>query len=58
MEKRKMKVIFNKDGKGNYTTKISLPSTWLKEQGVSLEDREINMYILDDKIIISKGEIK
>lgn len=58
MERRKLKIIFNDDGKGRYNTKISLPSGWVQEQGITKEDREVNVYILDDKIIISKEEIE
>lgn len=51
---RELKVMFNNDGKGNYTNKISLPKTWIERMGVTSEDREVIVKFEDNKIIIEK----
>lgn len=51
---RELKVMFNNDGKGNYTNKISLPKTWVDRMGVTSEDREVIVKFEDNKIIIEK----
>lgn len=51
---RELKVMFNNDGKGNYTNKISLPKTWVERMGVTSEDREVIVKFEDNKIIIEK----
>ena len=56
MEERKLKVIFSKDGRGATNTKITLPISWLKDMGVSQENREVKL-IYDEntkQIIIEK----
>lgn len=51
---RELKVMFNNDGKGNYTNKISLPKTWIERMGVTSEQREVIVKFEDNKIIIEK----
>lgn len=51
---RKANVIFNKNGNGFISTKITLPVPWTKKLGVSEEDREVRIELDDHKIIISK----
>ena len=62
MQKRKMKVIFNKAGgnasKKSYGAKISLPKVWIDEMGVTPEDREVLLGFSDAKIIIEKIDIE
>lgn len=58
MEKRKQNIIFNKSGAGNISYKISLPTTWINDLEVKEDDREVNIYKLSNKIIITKGEIE
>ena len=41
MEVRKMNIIFNKSGSGSINTKISLPVTWIKQMGITKENREV-----------------
>lgn len=45
MEKRTLKVIYNKSGgtasKNSFTTRITLPKSWLDDMGVTQENREI-----------------
>ena len=56
MEKRKLKVIFGKDGRGATNTKITLPIAYLKIMGVTQEDREVSLEFNEDlkQIIIKK----
>ncbi|MDK2587293.1 AbrB/MazE/SpoVT family DNA-binding domain-containing protein [Romboutsia sedimentorum] len=53
-EKRTLNVSFNKSGSGSISTKLNIPITWMRELGVSPEDREVEVTLEDDKIIISK----
>lgn len=57
-DRRKLKVSFNKSGgtagKGGITNRITIPTAWIKEMGISLEDREITATFDGDKIIIEK----
>ena len=39
-ETRILNVMFPLDGKGNYTTRMSLPSTWFEHMGINPNDRE------------------
>lgn len=57
MEGRKLKVIFGKDGRGATNTKITLPVTWLKEMGITQDEREVIMeYDKENEIITIKKE--
>ena len=53
-EKRVLKIIFNKNGNGNLSTKIALPVPWIKILGITEEEKEVTAYFADDKIIIEK----
>lgn len=53
-EKRVLKIIFNKNGNGNLSTKIALPVPWIKLLGITEEEKEVDVYFADDKIIIEK----
>lgn len=53
MEERKLKVIFSKDGRGATNTKITLPISWVKNMGVTQENREVVLkYDEENKQII------
>lgn len=41
MEKRNLKVIFGKDGRGATNTKITLPVTWLKQMNITKDERDV-----------------
>lgn len=41
MEGRILKVISNKSGSGYITPKLNIPMSWIKDMGVSKEDREV-----------------
>ena len=51
-----MKVIFNKNGKGNYSTKINLSYIWLKKMGVTEDNREVQLSFDGKRIIIEPGQ--
>ncbi|HBJ79742.1 MULTISPECIES: AbrB/MazE/SpoVT family DNA-binding domain-containing protein [Fusobacterium] len=57
MEERILKIIFNKDGHGNYTNKISLPKGWIEQMKVTQEEREVIVKFEDNKITIEKKEV-
>lgn len=41
MEKRELKIIFNKSGSGSTSTKVSVPSAWIKKMGLDIANREV-----------------
>ena len=43
MEVRNLKIIFNKSGDGYLSGKLSIPMTWLKDMGLTPEDREVEV---------------
>lgn len=59
MEARKLKVVFNKDGRGVMGTKMSLPITHFRNMGITEEDREVNYYYDEENeiMILSKKEL-
>ena len=58
MEKRDARVMFNKAGgnagKNSYTTKISLPVTWVREMGITQDERGIEITFHNNQITIKK----
>lgn len=58
MEEKRARVIFNKSGgtagKGGITNRITIPTTWIKEMGITEEQREVNISFDGEKIIIKK----
>ena len=58
MEERIAKVSFNKSGgtaKDNaITNRVTIPTSWIKEMGITEENREVKLVIEDNKIIIEK----
>lgn len=56
MEERKLNIIFNKSGSGSINTKVSLPVTWVKQMGITKDDREVIAEFNEEKqeIIIKK----
>ena len=62
MEVRIAKVSFNKSGgtaKGNaITNRITIPTSWIKEMGIDIENREVKMVFENTKIIIEKHEVE
>lgn len=43
MEKRDLKISFNKNGTGSFTPKISLPKKWIDKMNLTQEEREIEV---------------
>ena len=54
MEKRKANVMFNKNGKGFTTTRITLPVPWIKDMGLNETNKEVIIEYEDKKITIKK----
>ena len=58
MQERIVKVSFNKSGgtaRGNaVTNRVTIPTSWIKQLGITEEDREIKLILEDHKIIIEK----
>lgn len=56
--KKTAKVIFNRSGGtaggGGITNRITIPTTWVKEMGITEEQREVNISFDGEKIIIEK----
>lgn len=58
MEKRILKMIFNKSKQGTLSPRITIPSSWTKQLNITEEEREVNIYLINNQIIISKEELK
>ncbi len=48
MEKRDLKISFNKNGTGSFTPKISLPKKWIDKMNLTQEEREIEVCFNED----------
>lgn len=55
-EIRNANIIFNKNGNGNTSTKITLPVPWIKEMNFNEDDKTAILEICENKIIIRKKE--
>lgn len=49
------KVLFNISGKGDTTTKVSVPFQWLQDLGITTEDRDVKLTKKKNKIILEKA---
>ncbi|EGT4247148.1 TPA: AbrB/MazE/SpoVT family DNA-binding domain-containing protein [Clostridioides difficile] len=56
LEQRKLRVTFNKSGKGSFTPRLILPMSWIKEMNISPDERDVLVTFEDGKIIIEKDE--
>lgn len=54
MESRNMNIIFNKAGSGSISTKVSIPISWIRQMGISQDDRNVVLEFDREKIIIRK----
>lgn len=54
MKTRKLKISFNKSGSGSISASVRLPISWLKELGLTQENREVSINFDNNKIIIEK----
>lgn len=57
MGKRKLNISYNKSSRGSISPRINLPATWIKEMEITQDEKEVNVYYLNDRIVISKKEI-
>lgn len=59
-EKKIAKVIFNKSGgtasKNGITNRVTIPTTWITAIGITNEDRNVELTLDGDRIIIKKIE--
>lgn len=59
MEEKRAKVIFNRSGgtagSGGITNRITIPTKWIKEMGITEEQREVNISFDGEKIMIEKA---
>ena len=53
MEERKLNIIFNKSGSGSINTKVSLPVTWIKQMGITKDNREVIAEFDEEKSILN-----
>ena len=56
MESRRLKISFNKSGRGSLTPKLTLPIVLVRKMGITEEDRDIELTYNDNKneIILKK----
>ena len=58
VEDRVVKVLFTKSGgtaKGTaITNRVTLPTTWVRQLGITEDDRDVKIILTDDSIIIKK----
>ena len=58
MEERKAKILFNRSGgtagKGGITNRVTLPTKWIKEMGLTEDNREVFISFDGQKITIQK----
>lgn len=55
-EERKANMIFNRNGTGQITTRITIPVPWAKKLGFTEDNRSAIIKIEDNKIIITKNK--
>ena len=55
LDERTTRVQFGKNGQGYVTNRITLPVPWVKELGITEDEREVKIILEDDKIIIEKA---
>lgn len=55
MDERKAKVLWGKSGSGSDVTRVTIPVSWIRDMGLTKEEREFEIsYDKDKKIIILK----
>lgn|SRR5574344_545801 len=58
IEERKANMMFNKNGNGSVTTRITIPVNWARQLGFTEEHKNGIMQLNENKIIIEKEENK
>lgn len=56
MESRNMNIIFNKAGSGSMSTKVSIPISWIRQMGISQDDRNVVLEFDGKQIIVKKQQ--
>ncbi len=56
MEKRRLRIMFNKNGKGSQTNRIALPVPWIKEMGFTENESTALVEFNNNTITIKKDE--
>ena len=56
MYKKRLKINFNKGGKGGVSAKLTLPIKMIREIGLDEDNKFIDVVCEGDKIIIRKSE--
>ena len=56
MQKRRLKLSFNKSGSGSMSASMRLPITWIKRMNIDPENRELDVKFIGTKITIKKAE--
>ena len=54
MKVRKQNISFLKSGSGSLNSRIMLPITWVRDLGLSQEEREVYIYQIGEEIVIRK----
>ena len=54
MKVKKLNISFLKSGSGSLNTRIVLPITWVRELGLSQDEREVYLYKIGEEIVIRK----
>lgn len=57
METRELKISFNKGGSGSINNRIALPTTWVREMGITKEDNTVMVTIENGVITIKKKDL-
>lgn len=53
-EPRILNISYAKSKSGSITSRLSVPITWLREMGITEDDREVKVSLKDGKIVIEK----
>lgn len=49
MKKRELKISFTKSGSGSCSSRISLPISWIKQMGLNIDKRDVEVYFNEEK---------
>ena len=53
-EKRDVKIMWAKTGNGSTTTRVTLPVPWVRQLGLTEDNRVATLELKDNQIIITK----
>lgn len=49
MKKRELKISFTKSGSGSDSSRITLPITWIKQMGLNIDKRDVEVNFNEEK---------